>query len=165
MDEHVALYDRGRVVGSASRTRVRAENLGHAASSIVVHDPGGRVYVHRRTETKDLYPGLLDFAAGGVLLAGEEPLACAVRELEEELGVSGVPLEPRGVADYADAHTRYRAFRYVVEWDGPLRWQPEEVAWGSWVTVEELVRLIDDDPEAVVPDSVAVWQDLVAMWR
>ena len=164
-DEEVALYDGGRVVGSAPRSLVRARNLGHAASSIVVRDPVGRVYLHRRTATKDLYPGLLDFAAGGVVLAGERPTACAVRELEEELGVSGVELEPWGVADYADARTRYRAFRYVVEWDGPVRWQPDEVAWGSWVTVDELVRLIDGEPDDVVPDSVAVWRDLVATWR
>ena len=38
------------------------------------------------------------------------------------LGVAGVRLEPLGVADYADEHTRYRAFRFVVTWDGPIRW-------------------------------------------
>ena len=139
-DEVVALYDEaGEVAGSAPRSVMRARNLRHAASSIVVRDPLGRVYVHRRTTTKDVYPGLLDLAAGGVVLAGEDPSRGAVREVEEELGVSGVRLEPLGVADYADDHTRYRAFRFVVTWDGPIRWQPEEVSWGEWVTVEELV--------------------------
>ena len=66
-----------------------------------------------------------------------------MREVEEELGVVGVPLEPLGVADYADEHTSYRAGRFVVTWDGPIRWQPEEVSWGEWVTVEELVRRLD----------------------
>ena len=97
---------------------MRARNLRHAASSIVVRDPFGRIYLHRRTETKDVYPGLLDFAAGGVVLAGEDPAAGAVREVEEELGVVGVPLEPLGVADYADEHTSYRAVRFVVTWEG-----------------------------------------------
>jgi aminoglycoside phosphotransferase (APT) family kinase protein len=164
-DEVVALYDEtGRVTGSARRSTVRAENLRHAASSVVVRDGYGRVYLHRRTLTKDVYPGLLDFAAGGVVLAGEDPAAGAVREAEEELGVHGVPVVPLGSADYADAVTRYRAFRFVTTYDGPIRWQPEEVSWGTWVTVDELVRRLDDDPASVVPDSVAVWADIVRDW-
>ena len=165
MDELVALYDdEGRVAGSAPRSVMRARNLRHAASSIVVRDPAGRVYLHRRTTTKDVYPGLLDFAAGGVVLAGEEPDEGAVREVEEELGVHGVPLERLGVADYADDATRYRAFRYTVTWGGPVRWQPEEVSWGAWVELSELVRLVTDEPGSVVPDSVAVWGATLREW-
>ncbi|WP_256792664.1 phosphotransferase [Terrabacter sp. Ter38] len=165
-DEVVALYDEaGQVSGSSPRSVMRARNLRHAASSIVVRDSLGRVYLHRRTTTKDVYPGLLDLAAGGVVLAGEDPAVGAVREVDEELGVAGVPLQPLGVADYADEHTRYRAFRFVVTWDGPIRWQPEEVSWGEWVTVEELVRRFDDEADSIVPDSVAVWSSLVRGWH
>lgn len=165
MEEEVALYDeRGRVVGSAPRSSMRARNLRHAASSVVVRDSRGRVYLHRRTTTKDVYPGLLDFAAGGVVLAGEDPGDCAVREVEEELGVAGVPLVPAGTRDYADRHTRYRAFRYTTVWDGEIRWQPEEVSWGAWVTVAELVALLDAADSPVVPDSAAVWGPILRSW-
>jgi 8-oxo-dGTP pyrophosphatase MutT (NUDIX family) len=165
VEEEVALYDeRGTVVGSAPRSTMRAQNLRHAASSVVVRDPAGRVYLHRRTSTKDVYPGLLDFAAGGVVLAGEDPADCAVREVEEELGVAGVSLEPAGTADYADRHTRYRAFRYTVVWAGEVRWQPEEVSWGAWVTVRELVALLAAEDASVVPDSAAVWGSIVRSW-
>lgn len=165
MDEQVALYDDdGRVTGSVPRSAMRSRNLRHAASSVVVRDPAGRVYLHRRTTTKDVYPGLLDFAAGGVVLAGEDPDDGAVREVEEELGVHGVPLEKLGTVDYADEATRYRAFRYAVTWDGPVRWQPEEVSWGSWVDLAELVRLLDEEPATVVPDSIAVWAATLREW-
>lgn len=164
-DEEVALYDdSGRVSGSAPRSLMRARNLRHAASSVVVRDALGRVYLHRRTVTKDVYPGLLDFAAGGVVLAGEEPAAGAVREVEEELGVAGVPLVDLGAVDYADAKSRYRAFRYVTTWHGPIRWQAEEVSWGEWVSLAELVGRIDDEPDSLVPDSVAVWSSILRGW-
>ena len=104
---------------------MRAQNLRHAATGVIVRDPWGRVYVHRRTATKDVYPSRWDFTAGGVVLADEDPLDAARRELAEELGVTS-DLEPLGEADYADPHTTYRAFRYVTTWDGPIAPQPEE---------------------------------------
>jgi len=152
--EVVALYDdEGRPCGSAPRARVRAENLRHAATAVVVRNGAGDVYVHRRTDTKDLYPGRYDFCAGGVLRAGEDPASSARRELAEELGVTGVELRPLGTADYADSRTRMREFLYECTYDGPVTWQPEEVAWGAWVTPARLLRMLDEVP--FMPDSVA----------
>lgn len=162
VDEIVALYDTdGTPCGSAPRSRVRRENLHHGATAVVVTDPEGRVYVHRRTDTKDVFPGMYDVCAGGVLLAGEDPYEGAVREVAEELGVSGVPLVPTFTGAYEDEHTSYEAFGYLVEgWDGPIRWQPEEVAWGDWVPLTEVVRRLDDPTWPLVPDSRA----LVGPW-
>jgi isopentenyldiphosphate isomerase len=154
MGEQVTVYDdEGRPAGVADRARVRAENLRHAATGIVVRNSRGDVYVHRRTDSKDVYPGMYDFCAGGVVQAGEDPTTSAERELAEELGVVGVPLESLGEADYADQHTRYRAFLYSCTYDGPIRWQPEEVAWGSWVAPARLVEMLDELP--FVPDSTS----------
>jgi hypothetical protein len=38
------------------------------------------------------------------------------------------------------------------------------VSWGDWVTVEELVRRLDDEAGSIVPDSVAVWSEIVRSW-
>lgn len=165
-EELVALYDEhGRVVGSVPRARMRAENLRHAATGVLVRNSAGLVYVHRRTDTKDVYPGRYDFTAGGVIVAGEDPDEAAVRELEEELGVSGVPITPVGRGEYSDDHTRFWAYLYTVTWDGAVRHQPEEVAWGAWWTPHELAELVADDPGRFMPDSVALWSDRLAAWR
>ncbi|GAA3543167.1 NUDIX hydrolase [Nocardioides daeguensis] len=156
MPEQVALYGAdGRPTGVVvPRSEMRARNLRHAATLVVVRNSAGQVYVHRRTDTKDVFPGRYDFAAGGVLQAGEDPFDAAVREAAEELGVSGVQLESLGEDDYADADTNYHAFAYTCVYDGPITWQPEEVAWGEWVSVERLREMVATLP--FVPDTVAV---------
>jgi aminoglycoside phosphotransferase (APT) family kinase protein len=139
---------------------MRAENLRHAATGIIVRDPFGRIYVHRRTPTKDVYPAHWDFTAGGVVLHGEDPVAGARRELAEAHGVTS-ELEPLGEDDYADDHTSYHAFRYVTTWDGPITPQPEEVAYGAWLSLERLLDRMDDPDVAFMPDTRALFGDWV----
>lgn len=158
-DEPVALYGAdGRPTGEvAPRREVRARNLRHAATLVVVRNSRGEVYVHRRTDTKDVFPGRYDFAAGGVLQAGEVPYDAAVREAFEELGVQGVGLSVLGEGDYADEHTAYHGFAYTCVYDGPIAWQPEEVAWGAWVSVARQREMLGE--EEFVPDTVALLAD------
>ena len=94
-DELVAQFDAaGNLVGACRRSVMRRDNLWHAASSIVVRGPADGVYLHRRTLSKDVFPGLLDFAAGGVVLADEDPAVGALRELDEEAPVRRAPISP-----------------------------------------------------------------------
>lgn len=160
-EEEVALYDRddplGRVTGHAPRSLMRAQNLPHAATSVAVRDAAGRIYVHRRTETKDVFPGAHDVWAGGVVAAGEDPDQAAHRELAEELGLHRMTLRPLFREWYADAHTTYLAHIYDTEYDerrdGPIRHQPEEVADGWWSTIDELLTRLADPHWPFVPDG------------
>ena len=149
------MYDpAGDVVGSATRRRMRDEGLWHASASILVLWPDrGSVYVHRRTETKDIYPGMHDCWAGGVVAADEAPEAAARRELAEELGVRGA--EPRFL--FRSSHelgtVRFHAFLYEVLWDGPIVHQAEEVADGRWMPLAELRARLGDPSWPFVPDG------------
>ncbi len=83
--------DENEVVGVVPRRTLRTENLLHRCTYVFVLNAAGELYVHRRTDTKDVYPGFYDVVAGGVNAAGESYDACARRELEEELGVAAEP--------------------------------------------------------------------------
>ncbi|GAA2359356.1 NUDIX domain-containing protein [Saccharopolyspora halophila] len=132
---------------------MRAEGLWHAAAAVLVlSGDGERVYVHRRTDTKDVYPGLHDCTAGGVVAAGEDPARTAQREVREELGVSSeVRFLFREV--FTEGSVRYHAFVYVTRWDGPVRHQPAEVAEGWWMPVDELRERLADPRWPFVPDG------------
>jgi isopentenyldiphosphate isomerase len=165
-EERVAVIDdSGAVVGSAPRSVMRRDNLAHLVVAVLLRDGAGRVYVHRRTETKDVFPGMHDCFAAGCVLAGEEPAAAAERELAEELGVIGVRLEPVFSGWYADSATRHLCHAWTATYDGPVTHQPEEVAWGGWMTVAELQANLTDPTWPFVPDGRVLVEQLLADGR
>jgi isopentenyldiphosphate isomerase len=147
------LDDDGRPYGVAPRLVIRTQNLLHAATAVLVRRPDGRIYVHRRTETKDIYPGAHDCWAGGVLGAGETPDDGARRELAEELGIVGAPLTLLLTTRWSDAKVRAVYHVYTTTWDGEIVHQASEVAWGDWWTPAKLRAQLADPTFAFVPDG------------
>jgi isopentenyldiphosphate isomerase len=158
-EEQVAVIDEaGQVVGSAPRSVVRRDNLPHLVVAAMVRDPRGRIYVHRRTETKDVFPGLHDCWVAGCVTADEPPDAAIVRELDEELGIRGVPVSRLFEARYADAYTRQLSIAYATTYGGPVTHQPEEVVCGGWMELGELRPLMAREGWAT-PDGTALFEE------
>ncbi|WP_020494976.1 NUDIX hydrolase [Sciscionella marina] len=154
-EEQVALFtEDGLPDGSAPRSVMRARKLWHAATFVLPRSVDGtRIYVHQRTFTKDVFPGLFDCWAGGVLAAGESVAEGARRELAEELGVRGVALEP--LFGFRFEPTRCHCHCFEARTDGPFIWQPEEVADGGWRTLPELRAMLEDPATPFVTDGRA----------
>ena len=152
----------GAVVGSAPRLVMRRDNLRHLVVAVMVRDPSGRIYVHRRTDTKDVFPGMHDCFAAGCLQAGEDVEEAARREVAEELGVVGVPLTPLMIMQYEDAATRHLCHAFVAAYDGPISHQADEVAWGAWMTPDELRAQLADPSWPFVPDGRALIEPWLA---
>jgi isopentenyldiphosphate isomerase len=162
-EEQVAIIDEaGLVVGSARRSVMRRDNLWHLVVAVMVRDSSGRIYVHRRTDTKDVFPGMHDSFAAGCLQAGEDVEEAARREVAEELGVVGVPLTPLMIMRYDDAQTRHVCHAFVATFDGPITHQVDEVAWGAWLTPDELRARLADPSWPFVPDGRALIEPWLA---
>jgi isopentenyldiphosphate isomerase len=140
-DELVDVVDENdHVVRQAPRREVRKEHLWHRSVYIFVFNPVGQLFVHRRTETKDIFPGRWDVAVGGVLAAGEAYDRGAQRELEEELGVAGVQLRRLFALRYDDAANRVCGMVYSCTVDAPLRLDPAEISTGEWLDLTAVLE-------------------------
>ena len=145
-DELVDVVDDGNeVVGVVPRRTLRTENLLHRCTYVFVLNAAGELYVHKRTDTKDAYPGFHDVVAGGVNAAGESYEGCARRELEEWLGVPAQPIF-RFLHGYEGPSGRVWGGVFDVVWDGPIVWQPSEVVWGAFIPFDEVDAMIAREP-------------------
>jgi isopentenyldiphosphate isomerase len=154
-DELVTIVDeRNRVVGAAPRREMRAGNLPHRATYILVFNSRGELYVQKRTERKDVFPGYYDVAAGGVILAEESYEEGAVRELEEELGIRDVPLTRLFDFSYKDESVKIWGAAFSCLYDGEVVLQQEEVESGAFLVVDEVFRLAASQP--FTPDGLYV---------
>ena len=122
VDEH------NHVQGVLPRKAMREEKLCHRATYVFVFNSKGELYVQERTLNKDIYPGFYEPATGGVVAEGEEYDEAAVRELEEELGIKGVPLTAHFHFYFHNDDCKVWGRVYTCKYDGALTLQEEEVA-------------------------------------
>src|SRR6202012_5546052 len=86
--------EQDRVIGQRSRREVHATGLRHRAVHVLVFDDQGRIFLQKRSMSKDTHPGVWDSSASGHVDAGEDYDTCAMRELREEIGLT-VTAPPR----------------------------------------------------------------------
>ena len=141
------------VIDALPRDEMRRRGLMYRVNYILVFNLAGEILVQRRTDSKDLYPGLLDLAAGGVVCAGESYELSAARELKEELGISA-PLTTRFDLWFEDTtqtpakRNWGRVFSCVC--DGPFSLQASEVVSVEFMPVDDALGI---DTARVTPDS------------
>lgn len=148
------------MIGQASRAEIRAKNLLHRAVFVVMRSTRGEVLVHRRAETKDMWPGYWDVAVGGVVDAGEDYATAAHRELEEELGIEAELVE-LGADSYRDEEVAHLSRTYEAVHDGPFAFSDAEVVEARFVAVGDLPDFAAS--HLICPDSVAIVGPLVGL--
>lgn len=136
--------ERDQVVGRAPRGEAYARRLRHRCVFVLARDGRGRIFVHRRTAQKLVFPSRHDMFVGGVVGAGESYDEAALREAEEELGVSGLPAPtPLFRFLYETPEHTWWSGVYEVRCELPVSPQVAEVAWHAFLSEEELADRLD----------------------
>jgi isopentenyldiphosphate isomerase len=144
------------VIGTALRSEMRARNLLHRCTAVMVlNTAGDRLLVHQRSLDKAVWAGWWDIAAGGVVEVDEDLDEAAQRELQEELGVSA-PLTKLGSGRHTDENVDAFMHVWVATHDGPFTFTDGEVQQVQWVSPADLAAQLNDPTISWCSDSEAV---------
>lgn len=147
MAEYWDLYDSGRRPLGKLHRRGDAIPAGeyHLVVEIWTRDDAGRFLISRRHPEKPF--GLLWECTGGSVVAGEDSITGAQRELEEELGIHVEPGELKYVFTSVNVRNTNSIYDvYEVRWNGglsELTLQEGEVVDAKWVDFAELCAMYD----------------------
>lgn len=163
-DEAIDVLDAsGNFTGRVKlKSDVHRDGDWHRSVHVWIVTPDGRLLLQKRASTKQSHPNLWDVSAAGHISAGESSVVSAVREIEEELGLSVAPQELRLVAqsriEWSLNEGRFleNEFHdiYMVRRDvdvASLHLQASEVDDARLVTMDELRVLVGSRDASMVP--------------
>jgi isopentenyl-diphosphate delta-isomerase type 1 len=149
-----------RVIGVKTRGEIHARGLMHRAVHILVFNSKGELFLQKRSMTKDENPGQWDSSAAGHVDSGETYIACAIREIEEELGIvldsgldSGLDFLFHKKPSKLNGMEHSPIYRCV--YDGELKLQAAEIDEGKWLSLLQMDALAGD-PDSNITDILRV---------
>ncbi len=117
----------------------------HLVVEVVVFSSDGRMLIQQRQSFKEGWPNYWDVTAGGSALVGEDSATAAMRETQEEVGLT---LDLHDVRPRLTFHrkTNFSDWFVVTKDVDPttLQLQESEVQAVRWATKEEILRMIDE---------------------
>jgi isopentenyl-diphosphate Delta-isomerase len=148
------------ILYSASLRDCKAMGLLHRAVAIFLINSSGEILLQQRSFSDDWLPGKWTISATGHVRAGENPSDASIRELKEELGITGVPtllfkqLIPKIESSAQIEYELTYAFR--VRSDLEPRINLSEVGAVRFEPVGECRRLILSKRGDFTPDSILI---------
>ena len=108
--------------------------------------------VQKRSQTKELSPGLLSQSAGGHVGASSNPLETALRESLEELDIAPSLKRLTTFWHKSDNGKNIEQVSlYSAVHSGPFRIDPNEVEWAAFFSVRGIQALASKKPEIFCP--------------
>lgn len=152
MQEHVILVNASdEPLGTMEKMEAHEKALLHRAFSVFIFDAEGRMLLQRRALSKYHSGGLWTNACCSHPREGESAMEAAHRRLQEEMGFD-CELEKRFHFIYKaeldqglTEHELDHVFTGVYE--GVMNLNPDEVAEARYISMAELDRELEEDPE------------------
>lgn len=121
------------------------EGYFHLCSEIIVRHTDGSYLIMQRDKRRHL-GGMWEATAGGSALQGEDPLTCAMRELQEETGIVSDELIEIGRVLHHGHKTYYVDYLCVtdVDKDSIVLQEGETIAF-KWINPDELRAMSRDN--------------------
>jgi len=150
VEEQVYLVDENdKVIGKKNRKDLEAGDCWRIVS-IWIFNKHGQLLIAQRTKQKAYNPSVWGPSASGTVEYGDDYHETAKRELEEEIGLSGIDLKRIGKQHYRSGDTYRMCEVYVGLNSEPaekFKLQTEEVYAVRWITSSALKQEYTRHPE------------------
>lgn len=138
-------------VGEATRTDAHVKGLWHRTAHVWLFNSKGEILCQKRSLKKDNKPGLWEPFFGGHIGPGDDYVAGAIKEVEEEIGLRlrSEQLKLHHIERLEDS--RHFSAVFVVDWEGDvskLEPEAEEIDQLRWVSRIEVLRSMEGAPES-----------------
>ncbi len=134
-----AVNEDGEVVGMVAREVAHSRSfILHPVVHLHVFDSGGRLFLQKRPQWKDVQPGKWDTAVGGHVDCGEDIGRALRREVAEEIGIEGYVPEPVGRYVFRSDVEAELVHVFKTTFDGAITPDSEELDDGRFWTAEEI---------------------------
>ncbi|MFA5157650.1 MAG: NUDIX domain-containing protein [Patescibacteria group bacterium] len=145
-DELIDVVDeKDRVLESVTRREIYDEKLRHRIVHVLVFNENGEMALQLRSKKVDFLPGVWSTAAGGHVLAGENYLQAARRELAEELGIKGRLIEIGKFPYFSSTAETDKFVRfYKLIYKDPIEVENEDVDKVEYFSISRLKKMIKD---------------------
>jgi isopentenyldiphosphate isomerase len=132
--------ERGQVVGLAPRAVIHGNpSLLHRVVHVLVVNSLGEMLLQKRSMNKDVAAGRWDTSVGGHVDPGEGLIEAARREMLEELGIGGGPLEFLYSYTHSNPYESELVHTYRCLHEGPFSFNPEEIDEVRFWAIEEII--------------------------
>lgn len=145
--------ERDEVIGQSDFATAQEQGLLRRSADVYLFRADGKMLLQTRGPHIS-WPGLLDKAAGGYVDFGDGYEDTAYRELQEELGIVGIPLRLLG-APVRQGFIFTALFAGILPADAVLSPDPEEVVDISWWSIEDLSAQMNQAPHLFIPNFVS----------
>jgi len=136
-----AIDSRGRVIGRRHRAECHRQGIVHRAAHVIVIDPRLRIFVKKRSWSKDMFPGQWETSVGGHVRYRDNTRETAARELEEELGIKATPIRLGRFSYRGSEEKENITIFYIVTKEKP-KLNKSEATRGEYLTIQELDRAL-----------------------
>ena len=158
-DELLSIVDiNDEVIGTRSRSEVHALGLRHRSVHILVFNDQQQLFLQKRSINKDENPGLWDTSAAGHVDAGESYAVCAIREINEELGIrSGKMLKSLFKLPASEETGMEFIEVYQCIDNGPFILAPDEIEDGNWFSLKEITERVAENDAYLTDSFKTLW--------
>ncbi|HLA40961.1 MAG TPA: NUDIX domain-containing protein [Candidatus Glassbacteria bacterium] len=130
-----------RVIGTAVRSLVHGNPaLIHRSVHVHVFNSARDLFLQKRGLNKETQPGKWDTSVGGHVASGEAPAEAALREMHEELGISGTAPEFLYRYLWRTPFESEMVSSYFCRWDGPIRLLESEIDDGRFWNFDQIKK-------------------------